>query len=69
MGPVFPGEMVTIFGTNIGPAAAAYVATDPSTGKLATTIGGVEVVFYGIPAPMIHASATQISAVVPYDMT
>ena len=60
--------MVTIFGTYIGPAAAASAITDPSTGKLATTIGGVQVLFNGIAAPMIYASSTQVSAVVPYEM-
>jgi uncharacterized protein (TIGR03437 family) len=67
-GSVSPGEIVTLFGTAMGPAAAAYATVDPSTGKLATTIGGVQVLFNGIPAPMIYASATQISAVVPYEM-
>jgi uncharacterized protein (TIGR03437 family) len=67
-GPISPGEMVTIFGTGIGPASAAYATTDPATGKLATTIGGVQVLFNGTPAPMIYASSTQVSAVVPYEM-
>jgi len=67
-GPVSPGEMVTIFGSGIGPATAAGAATDPATGKLATTIGGVQVLFNGVPAPMIYASGTQVSAVVPYEM-
>jgi uncharacterized protein (TIGR03437 family) len=67
-GSVSPGELVTIFGTAIGPAAAAYATTDPSTGKLATTTGGVQVLFNGIPAPMIYASGTQVSAIVPYEM-
>jgi hypothetical protein len=67
-GAVSPGELVTIFGTNIGPAAAASATTDPSTGKLATTIGGVQVLFNGVAAPMIYASSTQVSAVVPYEM-
>ncbi len=67
-GPVSPGELVTIFGSGIGPATAAYAITDPSTGKLATTIGGVQVLFNGTPAPMIYASSTQVSAVVPYEM-
>ena len=68
-GPVSPGEMVTIFGTVIGPPTAAYATVDPSTGKLATTIGGVQVLFSGTPAPMIYASSTQVSAVVPYEIT
>jgi uncharacterized protein (TIGR03437 family) len=67
-GPVSPGEMVTIFGTVIGPPNAAYATVDPSTGKLATMIGGVQVLFSGIPAPMIYAGRTQVSAVVPYEI-
>jgi uncharacterized protein (TIGR03437 family) len=51
-GPVSPGELVTMFGSGIGPA----------------TNGGVEVLFNGTPAPVIYASATQVSAVVPYEM-
>jgi uncharacterized protein (TIGR03437 family) len=67
-GTVSPGELVTIFGTGIGPATAAGAIVDPATGKLATTIGGVQVLFSGVPAPMIYASSTQVSAVAPYEM-
>jgi uncharacterized protein (TIGR03437 family) len=67
-GAISPGEIVTIFGTAIGPATAAYASIDPSNGKLATTIGGVQVLFAGIPAPMIYAGSTQVSAIVPYEM-
>jgi uncharacterized protein (TIGR03437 family) len=67
-GSVSPGELVTIFGTAIGPATAAGATTDPSTGKLATTIGGVQVLFNGTAAPIIYASSIQVSVVVPYEM-
>jgi uncharacterized protein (TIGR03437 family) len=67
-GAVSPGELVTLFGIGIGPATAAGATTDPATGKLATTIGGVQVLFNGTPAPMIYASSTPVSAVVPYEM-
>jgi uncharacterized protein (TIGR03437 family) len=67
-GAVSPGELVTFFGTDIGPATAASATTDPATGKLVTTIGGVQVLFNGTAAPMIYASSTQVSAVVPYEM-
>ena len=67
-GAVSPGEIITMFGTGIGPATGAGATMDPSTGKLATTIGGVQVLFNGIPAPMIYASTTQVSAVVPYEI-
>ena len=67
-GQISPGELVTLFGSGMGPATAAYATTDPATGKLATSIGGVQVLFNGIPAPMIYASSTQVSAVVPYEI-
>ena len=67
-GAVSPGELVTIFGTAIGPATPVGAATNPSSGKLATTIGGVQVLFNGIPAPMIYAASERVSAVVPYEM-
>jgi len=67
-GSVSPGELITIFGTAIGPATPAYATRDPATGKLATTIGGVQVLFNGIPAPMITPAAHKVSAVVPYEM-
>ena len=67
-GPVSPGEMVTVFGTALGPATAASATMDPATGKLATNIGGVQVLFDGTPAPMIYAASGQVSAVVPYEM-
>ncbi|MGA9627051.1 MAG: IPT/TIG domain-containing protein [Bryobacteraceae bacterium] len=67
-GSVSPGELITIFGSNIGPDPAAGATTDPATGKLATTICGVQVLFNGIAAPIIYASSTQVSAVVPYEM-
>ena len=67
-GPISAGEVVTIFGSGIGPATPAYATTDPSTGRLATMIGGVQVLFSGIAAPVIYASNSQVSAVAPYEM-
>ena len=68
IGPISPGELVTVFGAGIGPATAARATTDPATGRLATSIGDVRVLFNGTPAPVIYASGTQVSAVVPYEM-
>jgi uncharacterized protein (TIGR03437 family) len=68
VGAVSPGEIVSIYGTAMGPATPAYASIDPSTGKLANTIGGVQVLFGGFNAPMIYASATQVNAIVPYEV-
>jgi uncharacterized protein (TIGR03437 family) len=66
-GPISPGEIITLFGTNIGPATPLSGQLD-SSGKLATTLGGVQVVVNGFLAPMVYVSATQVSAVVPYEI-
>lgn len=68
---VSPGEIITLFATDaqhpIGPSTAVGLTLD-STGKVATTIGGTQVLASGFACPMIYASATQISAVVPYEV-
>jgi uncharacterized protein (TIGR03437 family) len=67
-GPITPGEIITLYGTHIGPTYSATLALDKATGKVATTIGGVQVLINGYEAPMIYASSTQINAVVPYEI-
>jgi uncharacterized protein (TIGR03437 family) len=61
------GEVITIFGTNIGPSTPVGLTLD-SSGLVSTNIGGVQVLVGGYPAPMIYASGTQVSAVVPYEI-
>jgi len=63
-GPVSPGENVTIFGTGIGPATLTSNA--PVNGSFGTTLGSTRVLFDGVAAPIIYASATQTSVMVPY---
>jgi uncharacterized protein (TIGR03437 family) len=65
---VSPGELVSIFGSNIGPANPAGIQFDFS-GNLLTLIGSTQVLFDGIPAPMIYASANQVNAVVPFEIS
>ena len=69
-GSVSPGEIITLFGNDpthpIGPATPAFLALD-ANGNVATSIGGVQVTVAGYNCPMIYASASQVSAVVPYE--
>jgi uncharacterized protein (TIGR03437 family) len=60
-----PGELVAIFGSNLGPAAAVGLQLDAS-GSVATTIGDTQVLFDGVASPLIFASASQVNAVVPF---
>lgn len=66
-GAVSPGEIVSIFGTNIGPATPANL-TLTSAGTVSTMLANTQVFFDGIAAPLIYASATQINAIAPYEI-
>ena len=67
-GAVAPGEVVAIGGAGLGPAVTAAGVADPSTGILGSMLGGSSVTFDGIAAPIISASATQLIAIVPYEL-
>ncbi len=66
-GAVSPGEIISIFGTNVGPATPVYLALT-STGTVETTLGNTQVTFDGIAAPLIYAASGQINAIVPYSI-
>ena len=66
-GRVAPAEVISIYGPNIGPAAA--VTATPAGGFYPTTLAGVQVIIGGIPAPLLYVSAGQINAVVPMGLT
>jgi len=64
-GPVSPGELVTIFGSGMGPQAGVAALIDPAN-LLPTQLAGVQVLFDGVAAPLFYAQAGQIDAQVPY---
>jgi uncharacterized protein (TIGR03437 family) len=66
-GPISPGEIVTLGGTGLGPPTPAGLALD-HTGKVATSVAGVQVLFSGTAAPLTYVSANQINCVVPYEV-
>src|SRR5947208_2523557 len=63
LGPLSPGEIVTIFGLGIGPNIEDSYREGMD---LPTMLQGTLVQFDGIPAPLVYVSRNQISAVVPY---
>jgi uncharacterized protein (TIGR03437 family) len=63
-GPVAPGEAITIFGDDLGPAELAQARYED--GKLPTVVGETRVLFDGVPEPLIYSMRGQVSAVVPY---
>jgi uncharacterized protein (TIGR03437 family) len=62
---VAPGQMVVVWGTALGPKDIVHLTQD-ANGLVSTSLGGVRILFDGIPAPLVYASAGQCSAVVPY---
>ena len=69
-GAVSPGEIVTIFGSGIGPASpttgTSFAPT--STGTVPTTLANVSVTFNGVAAPLIFVASNQINLIVPYEV-
>lgn len=69
-GAVAPGELVAAFAPKngiIGPSMPVGL-TLTSNGMVSTNLGNTQVYFDGIPAPLIYVSATQINAIVPYQV-
>jgi uncharacterized protein (TIGR03437 family) len=66
-GGVAPGEIVTIFGSNEGPATLAMLTLD-SSGRVANTLSGARVYFDGVPSPLIYTVSGQESVIVPYSV-
>jgi uncharacterized protein (TIGR03437 family) len=65
--PVAPGEIVRILGRGIGPQNQVG-AKLTATGTFATSIGGVQVAFNGVPAPLLSAQANQIVCIAPFEL-
>ena len=63
---VAPGEIVAIFGANLGPATGVGGSFD-ANGSLGANLAGVQVTFNGQPAPILYASAGQVNVEVPYE--
>lgn len=64
-GAVAPGEIVTLFGVDIGPDDFALLSLNES-GLVSNTLAETQVLFDDAPAPLIFVQSGQLSAVVPY---
>jgi uncharacterized protein (TIGR03437 family) len=67
-GTLTPGEIITVFGTGLGPAALTLFNpnTPPIPVSLPSIAPSTSMTIGGVPAPLIYTSATQVSAIVPY---
>jgi uncharacterized protein (TIGR03437 family) len=67
-GPIAPGELVTIFGANLGPTLGVSAQFD-ATGHLPRLLSGSKVFIGGKAAPLLYSTANQIGAIVPFGIT
>lgn len=70
-GSITPGMIVAITGDNLTPGVTGVVPA-PAGDPLPTTLGGVQVLFGGIPAPLFavvnDAGREQVNALVPFEL-
>lgn len=64
---IVPGECIYISGISIGPSPLTS-GTIPAKGTLATSLSNTSVTINGTPAPIVYASASQTSVLVPYEI-
>jgi endo-1,4-beta-xylanase len=66
-GSVAPGELVAVFGANLGPASLAVAQPEQSSGY-PSILSGTQVFFDGSPAPIIYALVNQTCVVAPFSL-
>jgi uncharacterized protein (TIGR03437 family) len=65
-GPIAPGEIVVIYGVGLGPDP--LVQGQPQNGSFGNQVAGVQVLFNGVPGPVLYAWTKQVAAVVPFEV-
>ncbi len=63
-GAISPGEILTLFGSGLGPAALTQ--STPANGLYPTQLAGTSVTFNGTSAPIIYTSSALVAVVAPY---
>ncbi len=64
-GAIAPGEIITIYGKDFGPAAgvSSHLTAD---GRVDTAVGDTRVLFDGQPGPIAFTIANQVNVIAPY---
>ena len=67
-GDVSQGEIITLTGFGIGPDIGVAYQPD-AQGNIPTQLAGVQVLFDGMPVPVLYAQSQQINAIAPTGLT
>lgn len=65
--PFTAGELISIYGSQVGPSIATGLQLGPS-GVVTNSNSGTEVLFDGTAAPIIYTSTSQVNAVIPCEV-
>jgi len=60
-----PGEIVSLFGNQIGPDTPAGAQID-AAGNVTTIVAGLQVLVNGVPAPLLYAGPGQVNFIAPF---
>jgi len=63
-----PGEIISIYGASLGPAAGNGPIADDGL-QLATTVADTQVIFNGVPGAILYTGSNLINVVVPETVT
>ena len=66
-GAVTPGKIVVLYGSRLGPTALTGLSIG-GDGRVSTNAGGTQVLFDGVPAPILYSSSGQVAAIAPYEL-
>jgi uncharacterized protein (TIGR03437 family) len=66
-GLVAPAEIVSLYGSGLGPAAP--LDAQIVNGVVQSTLGGYQLLFGGVAAPLLYIGANQINAIVPNEVS
>lgn len=64
-GSLAPASLITLRGRDIGPALAQDWQLNEA-GRIATALGGVQLTFAGIPAPLLRVERNRVDAIIPH---
>ena len=67
-GPIAAGEVVTIYGTGLGPLQLAQ-STPGADGRIPTSLAGTQILFNGVAAPILYTWVNQVGVIVPFGVT
>lgn len=69
IGTVAPGMAISIFGSVLGPQPGVGFAAPPEGGTVLTTLAGTQVLFDGVPAPVLFTLTGQVNALAPFELS